>query len=507
MDLNIRLRKISLTNFRNIEHAVVDIPGGRITDLLNCKPSILGIYGQNGSGKSSLLMAISTLKAALCGFGITGPSFASCIRCGCEYAHLEFEFSACNKSGTEYDIFYSFKLRHHKPEECDIANEEDVKEYLKYSGFGSLFSEKANETLNVYLRPYVEVFDELVQYSSKSKSGKKTNKQVLIDTSEKACKASGRSFGNKVRYEQLTAKAKNDIHEKLDLYKKYTTASAMSFIFADPIVSLLVTSCNIVIHKRILKSLVEYGKNYLFVISSHETAQNGMKILPMAIWFYDKNNKVESLVYPLLLLDHCKCLEPYFPQIYASIPLISNLITKVVPGLTIEIDDIGKTAIEGQEFHVFDLFSVRNHVRIPLAYESEGIRRIISFILLLSAAYNNPSVTIAIDEIDSGIFEYMLGELLSIMKDFAKGQLIFTSHNLHPLDKNYLPYKNLLFTTTDPDNMFVKLEGVSGNNNLRDKYFSLIKNANSFYNPTSRESIEQALIEASKPILFQDGLE
>ncbi len=35
-----------------------------------------------------------------------------------------------------------------------------------------------------------------------------------------------------------------------------------------------------------------------------------------------------------------------------------------------------------------------------------------------------------IDELDAGVFEYMLGELLDIFAKSAKGQLIFTSHNL-----------------------------------------------------------------------------
>ena len=39
-----------------------------------------------------------------------------------------------------------------------------------------------------------------------------------------------------------------------------------------------------------------------------------------------------------------------------------------------------------------------------------------------------------VDELDSGIYEYLLGECLEVMQDKAKGQLIFTSHNLRPLE-------------------------------------------------------------------------
>ena len=42
-----------------------------------------------------------------------------------------------------------------------------------------------------------------------------------------------------------------------------------------------------------------------------------------------------------------------------------------------------------------------------------------------------------IDELDSGIYEYLLGECLEVMQDKAKGQLIFTSHNLRPYVQNH----------------------------------------------------------------------
>ena len=87
---NIRIRKIVLTDFRNIVHAEVDLPGGKLSEYLNGDPSILGVYGQNGSGKSSLIMAINALRHALSGFAFTVSEFASCIRAGCNYAKLEY---------------------------------------------------------------------------------------------------------------------------------------------------------------------------------------------------------------------------------------------------------------------------------------------------------------------------------------------------------------------------------------------------------------------------------
>jgi hypothetical protein len=38
------------------------------------------------------------------------------------------------------------------------------------------------------------------------------------------------------------------------------------------------------------------------------------------------------------------------------------------------------------------------------------------------------------ERLDAVVFEYLLGELTSIVSEHGKGQLIFTSHNLHQLE-------------------------------------------------------------------------
>ena len=106
--------------------------------------------------------------------------------------------------------------------------------------------------------------------------------------------------------------------------------------------------------------------------------------------------------------------------------------------------------------------------RLPLKYESEGIKKITSILHLLIAAYNNPSITLAVDELDAGIYEYLLGELLRIMQNSGKGQLIFTSHNLYPLET--LESNSIVFTTTNPSDRYTRIKSVRATNNLRSMY-------------------------------------
>ena len=104
-----------------------------------------------------------------------------------------------------------------------------------------------------------------------------------------------------------------------------------------------------------------------------------------------------------------------------------------------------------------------------MRYESEGLKKIVSILQLLIVVYNNDSITVAIDELDSGIFEYLLGEILRIISEKGKGQLIFTSHNLRPLetiDKGFVA-----FTTTNVNNRYIRFSNVKTNNNLRDFYY------------------------------------
>lgn len=82
--------------------------------------------------------------------------------------------------------------------------------------------------------------------------------------------------------------------------------------------------------------------------------------------------------------------------------------------------------------------------------------------------YNSERICVVIDQLDSEIFEFLFGELLSILKAEGKGQLIFTAHNLRALE--VLEKDDIIITTTNSNNRYVKLKNIKKNNNLRDYY-------------------------------------
>ena len=193
-----------------------------------------------------------------------------------------------------------------------------------------------------------------------------------------------------------------------------------------------------------------------------------------------------------------------FRKIYGIVEnVIKNMnivLEQLVPGLRIGVVDLGSTMTkDGKIAKQIQLISLKNNKQIPFCYESEGIKKIVSNLQLLIVVYNNPSVTVAIDELDSGVFEYLLGEMLNIISEKGKGQLIFTSHNLRPLetiDKGFIA-----FTTTNQKNRYIRLTNVKGTNNLRDFYYRDIvlgEQSEQVYNPTNNFEIALAFREAGE---------
>ena len=80
---------------------------------------------------------------------------------------------------------------------------------------------------------------------------------------------------------------------------------------------------------------------------------------------------------------------------------------------------------------------------------------------------------VVIDELDASIFEYLLGEILTMLTESGKGQLFFTSHNLYPLE--LLDKESIFFTTTNSQNRYIKFKYIKPNHNLRDQYLKTIR--------------------------------
>lgn len=443
----VRIESITIENFKNVTQGTIELENKR----KEYKASVLGLYGQNGSGKTALIDAIWLLKLALCGQAIS-QKYADYINVDSDYATLKYEF-IIRYAEEVYNVWYQFSLRQAVDEVTASVNDETV----------------TNTTTKV------ELFDEILSFSYASKKAK-MRKAPLIDTRAEEL------FAPKAKMLELVGDQKEKYMDLL-VTKRLTKATSRSFIFSRELMNQYRRNCKNEIYMKLIEGLYTYGHRELFIIDTEKTGLISLDALVLL-----------SLNGPALIPENM------YDVVENVIENMNIVLEQLVPGLRIGIIDLGSTMTkEGKIAKQVQLMSLKNNKAIPFRYESEGIKKIVSILQLLIVVYNNPSVTVAVDELDGGVFEYLLGELLNIISEKGKGQLIFTSHNLRPLetiDKGFIA-----FTTTNPKMRYIRFTNVKGTNNLRDFYYRDIvlgEQSEQVYSPTNNYEIALAFREAGE---------
>lgn len=429
----VRIVNITIENFKNVKNGTLDLENRR----KDYRASIVGLYGQNGSGKTAMIDALQLLKFSLCGKPIP-DKYAEYINIYEKCSTLKFQFKM-KKDELIYNIWYQFSI-------------EKVVDESQIDDSGIAISD---------INYKVKVFDEVLSFSYELKE-EKMRKSPLIDT------RTSDVFIPKSKYNELLENNNEDIMELL-LTKRLVQAQSKSFIFSREMMNRFRKGCNVPLYLDVINGLNTFGNKELFIIDTEHEGLINMNALPLAFKYRD--NKSEMFGNLLLPLNKPAPIPTEATNMVKKVIANMNIVLQqLVPGLTISVVDLGPVVtVEGNIGRMIQLMSLKNGKEIPFRYESDGIKKIVSILQLLIVVYNNSSITVAIDELDSGIFEYLLGELLNIISEKGKGQLIFTSHNLRPLetiDKGFIA-----FTTTNPENRFIRLTNVKGNNNLRDFYY------------------------------------
>ena len=86
-DSSVRLSELSIQNFKNVKNGKLYFDNRR----KKYRSSILGLYGQNGSGKTALIDAIQILKYSLCGREIPAE-IADYINVDAQYGKFMYTF-------------------------------------------------------------------------------------------------------------------------------------------------------------------------------------------------------------------------------------------------------------------------------------------------------------------------------------------------------------------------------------------------------------------------------
>lgn len=464
MQSSMYISSITIRNIKNVTYGHVDLSSSKHVTGAN----IMGIYGQNGSGKTVFIEAIHILKCLLLGQKIP-EEYNNWISVDEEKGALSFEIVCSNERETT-TIFYDVSLKREIVTTTNPNTNEDTERLI------------------------MTVDSESIQYK---KTGQEVVRKTVIMNTETSA---NEVIMPKQRLSVLFSNYE-DIHVELLVQKHISVMEGRSFLFSkffkDKLTLRSTDESRPSEYNEFWKPyemVIQFAQNSLFVVKTSHSALHGLNILPLEMHYSDsKTNAVGTITLPL----HESILLPdvVVEHIGFAIEKMNVVLTTIIPGLKIGVEILSTEATDDGEVgkRIF-LVSYKPNKIIPLRNESEGIRKIISILSLLIAVYNNSNVVVAIDELDAGIFEYLLGELLKVLSDRGKGQLIFTSHNLRPLET--LHKSCIVVTTTNPMNRYIRLTNVKSTNNLRSFYYRDIilgEQKEEVYQATDNEEIAYAL--------------
>lgn len=427
MESIVRLASLKISNIKNVRSGQIVMPNACRKQLSYKNAEILGVYGQNGSGKTAVIDTMYYLQKIMIGSTLE-EELADYIDVNDNHAELTADFNIFVED-VIYEVTYKVVLQ---------KNEKRA--------------EISRETLSCAV----------------NKDDSRSNKTVFMDYQR-----SDREnlFVPKKRLDEVI---EANVENKTDLIvaRKMAEKANCSYIFGESSREVFCRNYenNFKHCSEVITALFRFALKDLFVIrNTHSGVISANFLLPMAFKIEQndigmKGDFAVPLTEPIKLSEDRKLL------LDTIVEQINMVLFTIIPGMSIGVHNYGKQLLDsGETGYRVELVSIRENMpSIPIRMESEGIIKIISILNALIQTFGNPSICLAIDELDAGIFEYMLGELLDIINKSAKGQLIFTSHNLRALEM--LDKDSIMFSTANPDRRYIRMKNVKASNNLRDTY-------------------------------------
>ncbi|MDD2972879.1 MAG: ATP-binding protein [Lachnospiraceae bacterium] len=432
----VRIIQNELFNFKNVEYGQIKYMNYSSVQNDACisESDIVGIYGQNGSGKTAMVEALDIVKHALSGMEIPYDTYEGIL--SDENNTVIKTVFFVEQEEEKYRVQYDLALSVDKSNKKIHLKSERLAYQIKGRNWKN---EKMLEFHNPYYDEDAIINDIEPQMESKSihffeKTGMLKNLAVY-------CAQKNIS----IFFNELISKSIANSEKEQDNEKEFAS---------------------------VVRSLIHFGCGCFQVVKVNQLGAINNNIIPLNV-HREKGNMITQGCLPLVMNGRGEVPEEIYEQLEPVIDSINIAIKSIIPKLSIElVVNNEEVKSDGKKYMQVEVYSNRDGKRFLTKYESEGIKRIISLLQYLIALYNSPEICLVVDELDSGIFEYLLGEMLGMMMDEAKGQLIFTSHNLRVLEK--LPNKNIIYSTTNPMNRYIRLVGVEKNHNRRDFYIRTI---------------------------------
>lgn len=388
----------------------------------------ISIYGENGSGKTNIVELFKLLQQST----MSRATDIAMNKMPKEFWKIQEEMS--DQLPTEIRQIFQLSLNLN---EYRMIDEEAATE-IEY-GF------KINNKEGFY---YIKFDDEIIEEKLYYAAGKQ--RAYLFEIKKEDSKI----IKNLNKNIFINEKYNEELIDGIDKYwGKYTFLSLLSFE--------TIEKNKDYIDNNISKNIMEVIDK-IWSITVH-VDKGALKIIPDGLVKVRKLNNIQKGIVKKDKLPEIKkyenVLNIFFTQAYADIKEVKYKINEKEDRIHYEL--YFYKMIGGQ---------IKS---IPSKLESDGTRRILNqFDTIIGSLLGE---TVIIDEIDNGIHDVLMKNIIMSIKDEITGQLIITTHNTLLLE--ILPKENIYILSTDYNGNktinSIKEYGIKiqRNNNARDLYF------------------------------------
>ena len=388
----------------------------------------ISIYGENGSGKTNIVELFKLLQQST----MSRATDIAMNKMPKEFWKIQEEVSDQLPTEIRQIFQLSFNLKEYR-----MLDEEEATE-IEY-GF------KINNKDGFY---YIKFNDEIIEEKLYYMAGKQRAYLFQIN------KENNKIIKNLNKNIFINEKYNEELIDGIDKYwGKYTFLSLLSFE--------VIEKNKDYIDNNISKNIMEViDKIWSMTVHADKGA---LKIIPDGFIKVRKLNNIQQGIVKKDKLPEIKkyenVLNIFFTQAYADIKEVKYKINEKEDRIHYEL--YFYKMIGGQ---------IKS---IPSKLESDGTRRILNqFDTIIGSLLGE---TVIIDEIDNGIHDVLMKNIIMSIKDEITGQLIITTHNTLLLE--ILPKENIYILSTDYNGNktinSIKEYGIKiqKNNNARDLYF------------------------------------
>ena len=424
----------------------------------------ISIYGENGSGKTNIVELFKLLQQAT----MSRATDIAMNNIPKEFWKIQEEMSDQLPTEIRQIFQLSFNLKEYR-----MLDEEETTE-IEY-GF------KINNKDGFY---YIKFDDEIIEEKLYYMAGKQRAYLFQIN------KGDNKIIKNLNKNIFINEKYNGELIEGIDKYwGKYTFLSLLSFE--------IIEKNKDYIDNNISKNIIEViDKIWLMTVHVDKGA---LKIIPDGFVKVRKLNNIQKGIVKKDKLSEIKkyenVLNIFFTQAYADIKELKYEINE-------KEDRI--------HYELFFYKMIGGQIKsIPSRLESDGTRRILNqFDTIIGSLLGE---TVILDEIDNGIHDVLMKNIIMSIKDEITGQLIITTHNTLLLE--ILPKENIYILSTDYNGNktinSIKDYGIKiqKNNNARDLYFKGVFGGIPTTNYIDFEEIKYALEDSENNEENADGEE